>query len=1004
MGVLSSFKKLSRAKKAALVTAILVVVYAILGFLIAPPILKSVLISNISEQIGRNASVKKVRVNPFALSIALRDFELSELDGSQFVAFDELYVNFQLSSMFRQAFTFAEIRLIGPAGQVKVLADGKLNFSDILASLAAPEPAPDQGSQGTGLSPIHIYKFEIAQGRLAFSDLSRPTPFETSLFPLQLTLDNFSTLKDKESPYGFTATLGKGTMLRWDGKLSVNPLSSQGSFEVTGIELRTLWEYVQDLVKLEVNGGSMDLAGQYKADLSGESIQVELMDAEVELAGFKLSEKGSDVELISVPSFFIKGVNVDLNEKRAVVASIHSSDGWFALWRTEDGEINYQELIPAQLSVAKDENSTEMLEQTGNEERAWSVRVNEVILENYGARVENRMFEKPMMATLDSIKANLKNLSNEKESEAEFNLALSIDKKGRVEVEGVASINPVSADLHLRASKIPMRALQAYLETLTQVQLASAAANWDAQLKYNRLGSNGPLIRLTGNFRIDDIKLVERSSSEDLANCESLVANGLAFDVNPSNLSVSEIVLKQPYAKVIIFPDATVNLANAFSVKESETGKEELLLFEKIVRGFELQLEKQMPIKMEKVRIENGAADFSDLLIKPNFVVDIRGLNGTINGLSSEPNKQADVLLEGKVDKQAPVKITGQMNPLSQDVYVDLALSFKNMNLTRLSPYSGRFAGHLIEKGKMSVDLKYKVSGNTLVGKNEIFLNQLTLGERVESPDATSLPLGLAIALLKDRDGNIELDVPVSGNLKDPEFNIGGVVAKAVGQVITKIITSPFALLASLVGGGGGEELDSVEFEFGNATLGVTQAEKLDKLAKALQERPALTLEIEGAADKQSDGVSLAEAELLNQLKRAKHEELKKSGKTVPSTAEEMTLSYDDFARLITQQYIDKFGKDPRTIFLGELESTAEKKQAIDQEIIISAAKQKLVESMPVDEARLRRLAQERATQIRDHLTQQGEIPADRLFLRGVEIIDAAEGETVRTHLTLSGT
>ena len=150
--------------------------------------------------------------------------------------------------------------------------------------------------------------------------------------------------------------------------------------------------------------------------------------------------------------------------------------------------------------------------------------------------------------------------------------------------------------------------------------------------------------------------------------------------------------------------------------------------------------------------------------------------------------------------------------------------------------------------------------------------------------------------------------------------------------------------------------------------------------------------------------MALAEGELLNQLKLAKVEELRKAGKTLPSTAEEMTLSFEDYARLITQQYIDKFGKDPRTIFLGELGSAAEKQQAIDQEVIISAAKQKLVESMPVDESSLKRLAQERAMQVRDHLVQQGKIPADRLFLRGVEIIDATDGETVRTHLTLSGT
>lgn len=1001
MEILSSFTQLSRATKAAVIAATLILLYAVLGFLAAPPILKSILISNITEQVGRNVSVNKIKVNPFAFSLTLQGFEMSEPDGGRFVAFDEFYINFQLSSIYRRAFTFAEVRLIGPEGQVKVLPDGSMNFSDILASFNPDEPAPDQGKQSTELPPVYIYTLQIDKGRLAFSDLSKPAPFETTISPIQFTLNNFSTLKDRESPYAFNATLGAGAILRWEGNVSVNPLSSQGRFELTGIKLRTFWEYVQDLVKFEVNDGSIDLAGQYRADLIGESIQAELIDAEVELAGFKMSEKGDDVELISVPSFMVKGVNVDLNEKKVLVASVHSSDGWFALWRTRDGVINYQNLIPAELLADK---PTETDEQPGDEVQTWDIRVNEVGFENYGARLESHALAKPMVATLDSINANLKNLSNQKNSEAEFKLALSIDKKGKVEIEGIASADPVSADLKLHVSNTPLRALQGYLDTLTQVQLASGQMNWNVRLQYNRFGKDGPLLRLEGDTSIDEIQLVERSSGEDLARCESLGASGLAFDVDPSKLSVSDIVIKKPYAKVIVFPDATVNLANAFATKETEESEETLLVFEKVVRAFELQLQQDMPITIDSVRIESGAADFADLSIKPNFAADIRDLNGTVKGLSSKPETKADVLLEGKANRHAPVKITGQMNPLSPDVYIDLALSFKNMELTRLSPYSGRFAGYLIEKGKMSVGLKYEVSGNTLIGENDIVLNQLTLGERVDSPDATSLPVGLAIALLKDRNGNIELDVPVSGDLKDPQFNIGGVVAKAVGQVITRIVTSPFALLGSLVGGGSSEELDFIDFEFGSATLGAPQTKKLDTLSKALSERPALRLEIEGAADKQSDGVALAEAELLNQLKLARVEELQKAGKTVPANVDDLTLSYDDYARLITQRYIDKFGKDPKTIFQGESESAAEKRQAIDQEIIISTAKQKLVETTAVDESRLKGLAQERAMQIKDHLVLNGKIPDDRLYLRGVEIIDATDGETVRTHLTLSGT
>ena len=212
------------------------------------------------------------------------------------------------------------------------------------------------------------------------------------------------------------------------------------------------------------------------------------------------------------------------------------------------------------------------------------------------------------------------------------------------------------------------------------------------------------------------------------------------------------------------------------------------------------------------------------------------------------------------MNKYSPVKISGQINPLTKEKYADLALSFKNFDLSSTSPYAGKFAGYRIEKGKLSLNLKYKVSGDDFSGENEIVVEQLTLGERVESPDATELPVSLAVALLKDSNGNIELDVPVEGDLNDPHFDYGKVVSDAVSKIITNIVSSPFAALGSLVGGSGGE-LSHIEFEFGSATLRPEQIEKLDKLAKALQERPGLRLEITGRADKEDDRSVLTEIE-----------------------------------------------------------------------------------------------------------------------------------------------
>ncbi|MDL1984381.1 MAG: DUF748 domain-containing protein [Deltaproteobacteria bacterium] len=317
---------MSRAKKGAIITAILISLYGVFGFLIAPYILKSSLISGIAEQLGRNATVNEVKVNPFVLSVTVRGFEMSEPDGERFVGFEELYVNFQLSSIFRRAYTFDEIRMIAPDGRVKVLPDSSLNFSDILASSDPAEAPPDKNNE---LPPILIFRLQIEKGHLAFSDLARPTPFETDFFPIEITLNDFSTRKNSKSLYAFTATTEEGEVVSWEGNISVNPLRSQGRFVLTGIKTRTLWKYVQDQVRFEITSGSIDLAARYDMDAGKEALHFEVIDGEFKLNEFRLAEKGIDDTLISVPCFSVKEVHIDLSNKKAICASVNSNNAFF---------------------------------------------------------------------------------------------------------------------------------------------------------------------------------------------------------------------------------------------------------------------------------------------------------------------------------------------------------------------------------------------------------------------------------------------------------------------------------------------------------------------------------------------------------------------------------------------------------------------------------------------------------------------------------------------------
>jgi len=548
---------------------------------------------------------------------------------------------------------------------------------------------------------------------------------------------------------------------------------------------------------------------------------------------------------------------------------------------------------------------------------------------------------------------------------------------------------------------------------VSSIDLVTGAANLKGNFQYRRMGEAGPEIRWEGSLSILDFEAINRSYTEDFLKWESLEFNGILFDVAPNKLHLSEIVAKGAYARVIIWPDGSVNIKEAFS---SEKGEQTEGVITPTITAVESKTEDEdpMPISVDIIRIEEGSANFADFLMKPNFFTGIHDLTGTIKGLSSDSSARADVSLSGKVDRYAPVKISGQINPLIPKAYVDMAMSFRNMELTSLTPYSGKFVGYAIEKGKLSLDLKYKLSENAIVGENAVLLDQLTLGDRVESPDATNLPVGLAIALMRDSEGKIDIDLPVRGNLDDPEFSWGHLVIQALVNVVTKIVTSPFALLGSLVGGDG-EELSFVEFEYGSESLLPQQAQKLDKLAQALQERPALQLQIEGAADSEYDRLALAEERLMAELKFKRFEELQVSGEQTIVKPEQITLTEEEFTRLLTEKYVETFGHDPFTAIEDESPeswdiSTEPPEESpgppeIDPAVRTAMAKQRLIEQTTVDELALQRLAQGRATQIKGYLIEQGEISPDRLFAVENEIDKqgVSDGEAIRVNLTLSG-
>jgi len=283
-----------------------------------------------------------------------------------------------------------------------------------------------------------------------------------------------------------------------------------------------------------------------------------------------------------------------------------------------------------------------------------------------------------------------------------------------------------------------------------------------------------------------------------------------------------------------------------------------------------------------------------------------------------------------------------------------------------LSPYSGKYVGFGIQKGKLSVKLHYLIDERKLTATNNVVLNQLTFGDRVESPDATKLPVQLAVALLKDRNGVITFDLPVSGSLDDPHFSVGGIVFRAIVNLIVKIITSPFALLGAL--GGHGEELAYIEFAPGSMALDKASEDKINAIAKALADRPALKLDIAGRTDPAADREGLKRAALEHKVRLQKFNDLVRAG-TPPASADEVEIAASEYEPLLVRAYKATDFPKPRNAIGLVKDVPREEMETL------------MLTNTTVSEEDMRLLAEHRAQAVRDRLVVGAHVPAERVFL-----------------------
>jgi hypothetical protein len=594
---------------------------------------------------------------------------------------------------------------------------------------------------------------------------------------------------------------------------------------------------------LRVGADKVRLQLQLAAAQTGADFQLTVANAAFSLADLVLSSGAQTPFKLEQLGF--TGGTFDLAARRAGVDRLNAEGGQLQLTRDRKGQLNIMGLLPTFGLPGSDAAAS-----PASDGAPWIALAKSVELSKFGAEVGDQ--GSGIKVHVTDLAMKLEGASSDLKQPVKFNAGLNVREGGQFSAQG--SVVPASGALQadVRLKQLALAPLQPMLGHYLKLKIARGNVSAQGRLTPSAGGAKGPSVRYVGGFNVAGLVLNELDN-ELFAAWKNVSAAKVTASLGPNRLEIPELRVAEPNAILIIEKDRSFNAARLL-VQPSDAGAKV-----KSPRATAAQAaDDPFPVRIQRLRLQNAKLDFTDLSLQPQFGAKIYELNGVVNGLSSNRNSRSQIELDGRVDEFGVARIRGELNPFAPSNNTDVNLVFRNVDMVPTSPYTMKFAGYKIAEGKISLDLQYKVRDGQLEGTNQIVIDKLTLGERVDSPDALKLPLQLAIAILKDSDGRINLGLPISGNLNDPQFSYGAIIWKAIGNLLTRIVTAPFRALASLLGGSvSGEKLEAIDFDPGSDKLLPPEREKLKQVAQLLAKRAQLKLSVPGQYSEAADGAAL---------------------------------------------------------------------------------------------------------------------------------------------------
>lgn len=946
--------------------ALLMAAYALFGFKLVPGIIRSQAMEYARTELKKPLSLGEIRFNPFTFELDMRDIALK--DGTKnLLSLQHLFVDFQASSLFKRAFVFNTVLLDKPYAHAIVRPDGSLNLIDLLSKEKNEDPIPN----------IWIGDFSVKAGQVNFSDQSRELKPVKNLSPISFNLKNFKTRQDGGG-FVLAAMSDEQEGFAWKGSLSLQPISSKGTFKVENLKALSAYEFLSEELPFQLSDGSISLSGSYDFSYKPEQgLMLTAVLPKIQADKLAIRPKNGVEDWITIPGAEISDARLDLQKQSASAAAVAVHGLTAKAWLNADGTLNIEQLFddgkPAASSAAGSKPAS-------NPAADWTASIGKVTVSDARFDVEDRSKKPAGKFLLTPSEFTATGLSLDLSKPVPISLSTTINGKAPLQVTGTVVPSLVTAELDLEVSGMPLAELLAYLPDYPGILLKSGIVGAKGHLQLDEKAR----IAYQGDASASHFVLLDVKNESELVSVRNTAISGIDFRQGPDKVAIKTITLDKPVMQVVVTPQQTINLLDLLETPTSATQQS----------GAKAAVT-DLSVTIGKLVLRSGAMAFADLSIKPNFRAQVEGLNGRIQGISTKPDAIADIDLNGYViNKYSPVEIKGKTSIFDLEKNTDIQMAFRNIELPVFNPYSGRFAGYAIAKGKLTTELHYRINDKKLVADHRIILDQLTWGEATDSKEKVSLPIRLGTALLKDKNGVIDLNLPVTGSLDDPKFRIGPIVWQVIKNVLMKAVSAPFSALGSLFAGA--ENAQYVDFAPGSADLPDAAQKSLAELAKALVGKPELNLDIPAGVLAELDRDALAEQKLQTALLATS-----KPGKNPANYAEWETKQQLDALETIYKQ---QFGQKP-DIPKAEPVSTEEDagwraKRAAKKSTEAVWLETQLLPKYQPSAAELAALGKARGDAVQDALLKDGTLAPTRVFLNANVPLKEHEG-SVRMELQM---